>query len=135
MDKIEFVDQTIRLAQQSLWGFMMRTDMIAPIAPIMDQVGYKAIGTVGGNGFVVEALNLNEDPWERVRLLSRAMTITPLRGSYQIWGLADFDQITPRDIIVLWIKRAIANGIKSFWVCDYQTDIEKFAYFAAYCQG
>ena len=27
MDKIEFVDQTIRDAQQSLWGFTMRTDM------------------------------------------------------------------------------------------------------------
>lgn len=27
-DKIQFVDQTIRDAQQSLWGNMMRTDMI-----------------------------------------------------------------------------------------------------------
>jgi pyruvate/oxaloacetate carboxyltransferase len=130
MNKIKFVDQTIRLAQQGLWGFMMRTDMIAPIAHIMDRVGYKAIGTVGGMGFVVEVRNLNEDPWERIRLLSRLMTKTPLRGSYQIWGIADFDQTTPRDIITLWIKRSVANGIKSFWVCDYQTDMEKFVYFA-----
>jgi len=130
MDKIRFVDQTIRLAQQGLWGFMMRTDHIEPIAEVMDQVGYQAIGTVGGNGFVVESRNLNEDPWERVRILSRLMKKTPLRGSYQIWGLADFDQNTPRDIITLWIKRSIANGIKGFWICDYQTDMEKFIYFA-----
>lgn len=130
MNKIKFVDQTIRLAQQGLWGFMMRTDHIAPIAEIMDQVGYQAIGTVGGNGFVVEERNLNEDPWERVRILSRLIKRTPLRGSYQIWGLADFDQNTPRDIITLWIKRSLANGIKGFWICDYQTDIEKFIYFA-----
>ena len=58
MDKIRFVDQTIRLAQQGLWGFMMRTDHIEPIAEVMDQVGYQAIGTVGGNGFVVESRNL-----------------------------------------------------------------------------
>ena len=32
MNKIEFVDQTLRDAQQSLWGYMMRTDMITPIA-------------------------------------------------------------------------------------------------------
>ena len=121
MSKIKFFDQTIRLAQQSLWGFMMRTDHIEPIAEVMDKVGYQAIGTVGGNGFVVEVRNLNEDPWERVRLLSRLITKTPLRGSYQIWGLADFEQTTPRDIISLWIKRSIANGIKGFWVCDYQT--------------
>ncbi len=130
MDKIQIVDQTIRLAQQGLWGFMMRTDHIAPIAEVMDQVGYKAIGTVGGNGYVVEVRNLDEDPWERVRLLSRLIKRTPIRGSYQIWGLADFEQTTPRDIIALWIKRCVANGIKSFWVCDYQTDMEKFVYFA-----
>jgi len=130
MDKIQIVDQTIRLAQQGLWGFTMRTDHIAPIAEVMGQVGYKAIGTVGGNGYVVEVRNLDEDPWERVRLLSRLIKRTPIRGSYQIWGLADFEQTTPRDIIALWIKRCVANGIKSFWVCDYQTDMEKFVYFA-----
>ncbi|OGP61659.1 MAG: hypothetical protein A2169_13070, partial [Deltaproteobacteria bacterium RBG_13_47_9] len=130
MNKIEFVDQTIRLAQQSLWGFTMRTDMITPIAPIMDQVGYKEIGTVGGMGYVVQVRNLDENPWERVRLLSRLITKTPLRGSFQIWGIADFVQTTPRDIITLWIRRSVANGIKSFWVCDYQADMEKFVYFA-----
>ncbi len=129
-NKLEFVDQTIRDAQQSLWGFTMRTDMITPIAGIMDQVGYRAIGTVGGNGFVVQVRNLNEDPWERIRVLSKLITRTPIRGSYQIWGLASFDLSTPRDIITLWIKRSVANGIRSFWICDYQDDMEKFAYFA-----
>ena len=128
--KLYFVDQTIRDAQQSLWGFTMRTDMITPIAEIMDRVGYKAIGTVGGNGSVVQVRKLNEDPWERVRVLSKLITRTPIRGSYQIWGLASFDRSTPRDIITLWIKRSVANGIKSLWVCDYQDDIEKFVYFA-----
>ncbi len=104
--------------------------MITPIAEIMDQVGYRAIGTVGGNGFVVQVRNLNEDPWERIRVLSSLMTKTPLRGSYQIFGLASFDLSTPREIITLWIKRSIANGVRSLWVCDYQTDIEKFIYFA-----
>jgi pyruvate/oxaloacetate carboxyltransferase len=130
MYEIDFVDQTIRDAQQSLWGFMMRTDMITPIAEIMDRVGYRAIGTVGGNGSVVQVRKLNEDPWERVRVLSKLITRTPIRGSYQVWGLASFDRSTPRDIITLWIKRSVANGIKSLWVCDYQDDMEKFVYFA-----
>ena len=128
--KLYFVDQTIRDAQQSLWGFTMRTDMITPIAETMDRVGYKAIGTVGGNGSVVQVRKLNEDPWERVRLLSKLLTKTSIRGSYQNWGLASFDRSTPRDIITLWIKRSVANGIRSLWVCDYQDDMEKFVYFA-----
>jgi pyruvate/oxaloacetate carboxyltransferase len=130
LNKINFVDQTLRDAQQSLWGFTMRTDHITPIAETMDKVGYRAITTVGSQAFTVQVRNLNEDPWERIRVLSRLITKTPLRGSYQIGSLSSFDLSTPRDIIALWIKRSIANGIKSFWICDYQTDMEKFVCFA-----
>ena len=129
-NKIYFVDQTMRDAQQSLWGLMMKTDMIIPVAEIMDQVGYRDIATVGSQAFTVQVRNLDEDPWERIRILSRLITKTPLRGSYQIGSLSSFDLSTPRDVITLWIKRSVANGIKGFWICDYQDDMEKFAYFA-----
>ena len=130
MKKIEFIDQTIRDAQQSLWGYLMRTEHMTPIAEVMDRVGYKAIATVGSQAFTVQVRTLQEDPWERIRVLSKLITKTPIRGSYVIFALSSFDLSTPRDIITLWIKRSVANGIKSFWVCDYQTDMEKFLYFA-----
>ena len=130
MNKIDFVDQTLRDAQQSLWGYMMRTDMITPIAEIMDQVGYKAVATVGSQAFTVLVRNLNEDPWERIKVLSGLVTKTPLRGSYQTGSLSTFDLSTPRDIITLWIKRSVANGLKSFWVCDWQDDMDRFNYFS-----
>jgi pyruvate/oxaloacetate carboxyltransferase len=130
MNKIEFVDQTLRDAQQSLWGYMMRTDMITPIAEIMDQVGYKAIATVGSQAFTVLVRNLNENPWERIKILSELIKKTPLRGSYQTGSLSTFDLSTPRDIITLWIKRSVANGLKSFWVCDWQDDMDRFNYFS-----
>ena len=103
---------------------------MTPIAEMMDQVGYRAITTVGSQAFTVQVRNLNEDPWERIRVLSKLITRTSLRGSYQIGSLSSFDLSTPRDIITLWIKRSVANGIKSFWICDYQTDMKKFVYFA-----
>ena len=129
-NKIYFVDQTLRDAQQSLWGYTMRTDHMVPIAEMMDKVGYLSIATVGSQAFTVQVRNLNEDPWERIRTLSKLITRTPLRGSYQIGSLSSFDLSTPRDIITLWIKRSIANGVKSFWICDYQHEMEKFIYFA-----
>jgi len=129
-DKIYFVDQTLRDAQQSLWGYIMRTDHMVPIAETMDKVGYLSIATVGSQAFTVQVRNLNEDPWERIRILSKLITRTFLRGSYQIGSLSSFDLSTPRDIITLWIKRSIANGVKSFWICDYQYEMEKFIYFA-----
>ncbi|MBN1830654.1 MAG: pyruvate carboxylase subunit B [Deltaproteobacteria bacterium] len=134
-NKIYFVDQTIRDAQQSLWGNTMRTDMITPIAETMDQVGYRNIATVGSQAFKVAVRNLGEDPWERVRLLSRLLKKTPIRGSYQIGSLSSFDLSTPREIISLWIKNSVANGMRSFWICDYQDDIEKFVYFAKIAKG
>ena len=130
MSKIEFVDQTIRDAQQSLWGLMMRTDHIIPIAEMMDKVGYRAIATVGSQAFTIQVRNHDEDPWERIRILSRLMPRTCLRGSYQTASLSSFDLSTPRSIISLWIKRSVANGIKSFWICDYQENVERFRYFA-----
>jgi pyruvate/oxaloacetate carboxyltransferase/biotin carboxyl carrier protein len=130
MSKIEFVDQTIRDAQQSLWGLMMRTDHISPIAEMMDRVGYRAIATVGSQAFTIQVRNHDEDPWERIRLLSRLMPKTGLRGSYQTASLSSFDLSTPRSIISLWIKRSVANGIKGFWICDYQENVERFRYFA-----
>ena len=130
MHKIEFVDQTIRDAQQSLWGLMMRTDHILPITEMMDRVGYRAIATVGSQAFTLQVRHHHEDPWERIRLLSNQMPGTSLRGSYQTASLSAFDLSTPRNIISLWIKRSIANGIRSFWICDYQEDVERFRYFA-----
>ena len=129
-DKIEFIDQTIRDAQQSLWGMTMRTEHMLPIAETMDKVGYLSIATVGSQAFTVQVRTLHEDPWERIKALSKLITKTPIRGSYVIGSLSSFDLSTPRDIISLWIKRSVANGIKSFWICDYQTDMEKFVYFA-----
>jgi oxaloacetate decarboxylase alpha subunit len=46
MKEISFVDQTLRDSQQSLWGYMMRTDHITPISEMMDEVGYRAIAAV-----------------------------------------------------------------------------------------
>jgi pyruvate/oxaloacetate carboxyltransferase len=130
MDKIDFVDQTIRDAQQSLWGFTMRTEHMTPIAEMMDKVGYRNIATVGSQAFTIQVRNLNEDPWERIKTLSGLITKTPLRGSYQTGSLSSFDLSTPRDIIALWIKRSLAHGIKSFWICDYQENMGRFRYFA-----
>ena len=130
MNKIDFVDQTIRDAQQSLWGLMMRTDHIVPIAEAINKVGYRAVATVGSQAFTLQVRHHNENPWERIRVLSDLMPDTCLRGSYQTASLSAFDLSTPRSIIELWIKRSVANGIKSFWICDYQENVPRFRHFA-----
>jgi pyruvate/oxaloacetate carboxyltransferase len=135
MRKIKYVDQTIRDAQQSLWAYLMTNEMLLPIAPVMDEVGYEEIATIGSMGITVQVRNLIEDPWDRIRKLAQLITRTPLRGSYMTASLASFDVDTPQDAIALWIKRMATNGVNSFWVCDYQTDMERFYKFAKLSQG
>jgi len=127
MNEIEFVDQTMRDAQQSLWGFRMSTETIKPIALVMDQVGYKAICVNGGRGTVVAARYLKESLFERFRLLSRIITKTPLRSSFVPWSPFGFD-IEPLAANELWIKETVASGVRSFWVCDYQNMMDRLEY-------
>jgi oxaloacetate decarboxylase alpha subunit len=125
--RLKFIDQTLRDAQQSLWGFRMSTDQLAPILPVMDQVGYKAIATVGARGIIVTMRAFKEDPFERMRLMSRTLQRTPLRGSFWAWNLQGWD-LEPLAPIELWIKVQVANGVRSFWVCDYQNLNERLSY-------
>ena len=80
--EIRFVDQTIRDGQQSLWGHMMPIDMILPIAPVMDQVGYEVICLPGARGAVIFSRQLGENIFERFRLISEKIVRTPLRASF-----------------------------------------------------
>jgi oxaloacetate decarboxylase alpha subunit len=97
----------------------MTSDMIFPIAPVIDEIGYKAVGVTGGRGMVVALRYLKENLLERFSRLSRAMPRTPLRTSFAPWDAFGFE-VEPVASIELWIRRTVANGIRSFWVCDYQ---------------
>lgn len=128
-NEIQFVDQTIRDAQQSLWGNMMTTDMILPIATVMDQVGYNAIAFSGGRAGIVATRNLGESIFERCRLLSKKIVKTPLRSSASHWSAFGF-YVEPLATSELWIKHMAACGIKSFWFCNYQQRIDREKYLA-----
>lgn len=127
MKKVDFVDQTLRDAQQSLWGFRMTTDMLAPILPVIDQVGYKAVATVGARGMIVTMRGSNEDPFARLRLLTDHLQRTSVRSSFWAFNLQGFD-IEPIAAVGIWIKVAVNHGIKSFWVCDYQNMMDRLSY-------
>ena len=129
MKEIGFIDETIRGAQQSLWGFLMSPDMITPIAPVMDRVGYRSIGVIGGRGGVVALRKLKQSVFDVFRLANKLMPNTPLRSSFTAWSTFGFG-VEPLAIIELWIKRAVANGIRSFWVPDYQNMMDRLSYLA-----
>jgi len=118
MEEIEFVDVTMRDGHQSLWATRMTAPMMLPIAPIMDRAGFKCI-QVGssGNHFVAYARYLRENPWEKLRLLVKAMPRTPLHGAIRSRGVWSFG-IQPDSVVELFIRRLAAYGIRRLCIFD-----------------
>src|SRR4051812_35333351 len=116
MDKVKFVDTTLRDGPQSLWSLRMRTEMMLPVAPILDDAGFEAIEIMASPEFKKCVRDLKQDPWERLRLISKAITKTPLRfirGRYN-----NAFQIESDALIELWTERFAAHGIRQLRVSD-----------------
>jgi pyruvate carboxylase len=51
MAHIEFLDETMRDGQQSLWGMRMQAGMALPVAPLIDRSGFRVIDLTGSSLF------------------------------------------------------------------------------------
>ena len=66
-------DTILRDAHQSQAATRMRTDEMLPVCEMLDKVGYYSLECWGGATFDSCLRFLNEDPWERLRKLKKAM--------------------------------------------------------------
>ena len=76
MTSIRLVDVSIRDGNQSLWGATgLNTPQCLQIAPVMNRVGFQAIDFIASTHMGVAVKYYREDPWERIRLMRRAVPI------------------------------------------------------------
>ena len=122
MRKISFIDTTLRDAHQCLWSTRMTTAMMLPIAQNLDRAGFEAIDLVGGAVFDVCVRFLREDPWERMRIMSEAVTRTPLIVMTRGQSLFTFELFSD-DVVALTAERIAANGIRYTTPYDALNDI------------
>ena len=80
MAHIQFLDETMRDGQQSLWGMRMQAGMALPVTPIIDRTGYSTISLAGSSLFEVLIRHCQEDPWAGLDLVVKSMPHTPLRA-------------------------------------------------------
>ena len=76
---VYITDVMLRDAHQSLLATRLRTMHMLPIAPKMDKAGYWSLEMWGGATIDSMMRFLNEDPWERVRVLKAAMPHTRMQ--------------------------------------------------------
>ncbi|MFZ7126289.1 MAG: pyruvate carboxylase subunit B [Desulfobacterales bacterium] len=126
MEKIRFVDTTLRDGHQSLWATRMKTAHMLPVASEIDRAGYKSVELMGTVHFDACLRYLREDPWERVRLISEALPNSPVGALIRSKSLTSFN-IVPDSVISLWVKRCAANGIRRLMIFDALHDWNNLA--------
>ena len=130
METIRFVDTTIRDGHQSLWAENMTTGMMLPIAKNLDDAGFEGIELISGSHLKKTVRELKEDPWERVRLVAKIITKTPLR---LIAGRVNTFEYNPPSMYRLFVERMFANGIKEARISDEWNDYEGWKFRVGEC--
>ncbi len=120
--KVKITDTTLRDAHQSLWATRMKTEDMLPIIGKMDQVGYNAMEVWGGATFDVCMRYLQEDPWERLRLLNSYIRKTPLQMLLRGQNIVGYKHY-PDDLVKQFVYKAAENGIDIFRIFDALNDV------------
>jgi len=122
MGRVKLTDTVFRDAHQSLLATRMRTRDMLPIAEKMDQVGFFSLEMWGGATFDTCIRYLNEDPWERLRALKKAMPNTPMQMLLRGQNLVGYRHYAD-DVVDRFVEKAAINGVDIFRIFDAVNDI------------
>ncbi len=122
MKKISITDTSLRDGHQSLWATRMTTDDMVPILEKLDNIGYHSLEVWGGATYDVCIRYLNEDPWERLRIIRKNVQKTKLQMLLRGQSLVGYTHY-PDDIVYRFIDQAAENGIDIFRAFDALNDI------------
>ena len=122
MKPLHIMDTTLRDAHQSLWATRMETGDMLPVLSKIDQVGYWSLEMWGGATFDTCLRFLDENPWDRLRVIKQHCPHTPLQMLTRGQNLIGYHHYS-RDIVNRFIKASARNGIDVFRVFDALNDI------------
>ncbi|HNX92470.1 MAG TPA: acetyl-CoA carboxylase biotin carboxyl carrier protein [Syntrophomonas sp.] len=122
MKKIGITDTSLRDGHQSLWATRMTTDDMLPILEKLDDIGYHSLEVWGGATFDVCMRYLNEDPWERLRIIRKNIKKTKLQMLLRGQSIVGYTHY-PDDIVYRFVDKAAENGIDIFRAFDALNDL------------
>lgn len=119
--RILITDTTLRDGHQSLWATRMRTRDMLPILPRMDDMGFFSLEVWGGATFDSCLRFLDENPWERLRVIKQHCPNTPLQMLLRGQNLVGYRHYGD-DIVRRFVAHSAENGIDMFRVFDALND-------------
>jgi oxaloacetate decarboxylase alpha subunit len=127
MKKVGITEVVLRDGNQSLISTRLSLEDILPIASQIDEIGFWSIESWGGATFDVCLRHLNEDPWERLRQLKKAMPKTPQQMLLRGQNLVGYKHFSDQ-IVAKFINKSAENGIDIFRVFDALNDVNNIRF-------
>lgn len=119
---VKITETSLRDGHQSLIATRLTTPEILGIVEKMDKVGYHALEVWGGATFDACIRFLDEDPWERLRLIRSKVKNTKLQMLLRGQNLLGYKHYSD-EIVEHFIQKSIENGIDIIRVFDALNDI------------
>ncbi len=121
MPKVKITDLVLRDAHQSLIATRMTMDEMRPAFPLLDKVGYHALEVWGGATFDSCLRFLDEDPWERLRIMRKEMPNTKLQMLFRGQNMLGYRPYAD-DVVEYFVQKTVANGIDIMRIFDALND-------------
>ena len=115
-------DTILRDAHQSQAATRMKLEDMLPACEVLDSIGYWSIECWGGATYDSCMRFLNEDPWERLRQLRRALPNTKLQMLLRGQNLLGYRHYAD-DMVGAFCRKSIENGIDVVRIFDALNDV------------
>ena len=122
MAKVLITDTILRDAHQSQAATRMRTEDMLPACEILDKIGYYSLECWGGATFDACLRFLNDDPWERLRKLRKALPNTKLQMLFRGQNILGYKHYAD-DVVEEFVRLSIKNGIDIIRIFDALNDV------------
>ena len=122
---VKITDTTFRDGHQSTLATRGRTEDMVGIAEEMNKAGFHSMEVWGGATFDVATRFLNEDPWDRPRILKKLMPNTPLQMLLRGQNLVGYRYYAD-DVVTAFVHHSAKCGIDVFRVFDALNDERNF---------
>ena len=118
----KITEVVLRDGQQSLIATRMKTEDMIPILSKMDKVGFSSVEVWGGATYDCCLRFLNENPWSRLKIFKKHFKKTQLQMLLRGKNLVGYKEYSD-EVISLFIKNSVKNGIHIFRILDSLNDI------------
>ena len=122
--KLQIRDLTLRDGQQSLFATRLKQEEIDKLLPLYENAGFYIMEVWGGAVPDSVMRYLDESPWERLRIFSKAMKgkslLSALSRGRNLFGYVPY----PDSVLEGFYKEAVANGLNVMRIFDALNDID-----------